>query len=235
MTDSPFIHPPLSGLRRLKIFVYGESGTGKTTLACQFPAPVVFDLDGGAALYGEKYKFDVLQSTDLATIKNSIVWLRENPHDYLTVVIDPITVYWEVLQRWWSDVFLRRNTGYKQNKHEFYDLGPKEWNSIKSDFRGLFNKLLDLDMNVVVTCRETDKLERRGGDFVKVGTKADCDKSAPYMFDVVIRLFREDGKYMGEVIKDRTGSLPPAGAFEMSYKLLHDKLNIPSVVEKSTK
>jgi hypothetical protein len=33
--------------RRLKLFLWGDSGVGKTTLALQFPRPVVIDLEGG--------------------------------------------------------------------------------------------------------------------------------------------------------------------------------------------
>ena len=32
---------------RLKVLVYGKSGTGKTTFACSFPKPYVFDFDNG--------------------------------------------------------------------------------------------------------------------------------------------------------------------------------------------
>ena len=45
--------------KRLKLFVWGDSGVGKTTLALQFPQPVVIDLEGGTDLYGDSFNFAV--------------------------------------------------------------------------------------------------------------------------------------------------------------------------------
>ena len=38
--------------RNLKLFIYGDSGTGKTTVALNFPRPCVIDLEAGTTLYG---------------------------------------------------------------------------------------------------------------------------------------------------------------------------------------
>jgi len=87
-------------------------------------------------------------------------------------------------------------------------------------------------MHVVITCRETEKLKRVGGDFVSDGLKPDCGKGLPYAFDIVLRLFREDGKFMADVEKDRTESLQNEGPFEVDFKALCVCLNIPHVVSK---
>jgi len=49
--------------KRLKLFLWGDSGAGKTTLALQFPKPVVIDMERGTDLYGESFDFDVLRAT----------------------------------------------------------------------------------------------------------------------------------------------------------------------------
>ena len=88
---SPFAPAALKP-RKIKLFLWGSWGTGKTITALQFPRPAVLDLDGGADLYGKKYKFDVLKSTSLAEIKKGIDYLVSNPGVYETLVVDPITI-----------------------------------------------------------------------------------------------------------------------------------------------
>ena len=114
---------------RLKLFLWGDSGVGKTTLALQFCNPVVIDLEAGTELYGEAFTFDVLHATTADEVMEAVDWLLKNRHDYRTLVIDPITIYWDALQKKWSDIFLRRNKGSKGYRHEFYDLQPKDWMS----------------------------------------------------------------------------------------------------------
>lgn len=221
--------------RRIKLFLWGSWGVGKTTAALQFPNPILFDLDRGSELYGDKYNFDVLRSNSIAEIKNSIVWLINNPGRYETLIIDPITIYWEMLQKHWSDIFIKRLKGRSGNKHEFFELGGREWNTIKSDFKGLFSKLLELDMNVVVTAREAVKY-KEGGEQMRVdGVRPDCEKRAPYVFDVVLHLSRDqNGKHTAECEKDRTGNLP-TGTFDFSPIALLDFLSINKDNKKGQK
>ena len=47
--------------RRIKLLLWGDAGSGKTTLALQFPRPAMIDLEGGADLYGGKFDFDVFR------------------------------------------------------------------------------------------------------------------------------------------------------------------------------
>ena len=92
------------------------------------------------------------------------------------------------------------------------------------DFRTLFNKLNEADINIVCTCREKDNLVAKGGTFVNQGLKPDCEKGVEFLFDTVIRLYREGGKYMAECKKDRDEALP-ADPFEFSYDILMTYLN----------
>jgi len=219
---SPFAQAS-SRERKIKLFLWGGWGVGKTTLALQFPKPVLFDLDGGADLYGKKYSFDVIKSSNIVEIKNAIMWIAQNPRKYETIVIDPITVYWESLQKFWSDTFLRRIKG-AQNKHEFFDLQPPQWNTIKQDMKGLFAKLNELNMNIVVTARETTKY-KEGSYMKKEGIRPDCEKTTPYQFDTVLRLYRENGKYMALAEKDRTQSLPDQ-PFVADYNFIAEKFGL---------
>ena len=93
---SPF-QKAVSVEKRLKLFLWGDSGVGKTTLALQFPKPVVIDMEGGADLYGDDFKFDVLKAVTADQVADAVDWLRENSHDYRTLILDPVTVYWDAL------------------------------------------------------------------------------------------------------------------------------------------
>lgn len=207
--------------RRLKLFLWGDSGAGKTTLALQFPKPVVIDLEGGADLYGGTFKFDVLRASTADEVMDAVQWLLTHRHPYQTLVIDPFTVYWDALQRKWSDIFLRRNKGSKGYKFEFYDLQPRDWMTIKSELKELVRRLVALDMTVIVTARQ--KIQYADGAFMKaIGETFDGEKSLPYLFDTIVRLYRDDkGRFLGECLKDRSNRLP-RGEFEASYPLFEE-------------
>lgn len=218
--------------KRLKVFLWGPSGAGKTVLALHFPKPAVIDLERGTECYGDQFKFEVLPVTTADELEASIDWLLVHPHDYRTLVIDPITVYWEALQKKWSDIFLRRNKGGKGFKFEFYDTQPRDWNTIKAELKETIRKLLALDMNVIVTARS--KVLYEEGAFMKsIGETFDGEKSLPYLFDVVLRQWQSpDGKFFAETIKDRTNKLPK-GQWEINYEIFEKAFGARSIARKA--
>jgi hypothetical protein len=207
--------------KRLKLFLWGDSGVGKTTLALKFPKVVVIDLEGGTDLYGESFDFDVLRTSTADEVMDAVQWLLTHRHPYRTLIIDPITVYWDALQKKWSDIFLRRNKGSKGYKFEFYDLQPRDWMTVKAEFKDLIRKLIALDMNVIVTARQ--KVQYADGAFMKaIGETFDGEKSLPYLFDTIVRLYRDKkGRFLGECLKDRSNKLP-LGEFECSFARLEE-------------
>lgn len=207
--------------KRLKLLLWGEPGAGKTTLALQFPDPVVLDLEGGTDLYGESFGFEVRRTTDPDDAMAAIEWLLHNSHPFKTVVVDPITVYWDALQRKWSEVFLRRNKNSKGFKFEFYDFQPRDWMTIKAECKDFIAKLVALDMNVIVTARQ--KTQYADGGFMRaVGETFDGEKSLPYVFDTIVHLFRDvSGGFMARCLKDRTNKLP-RGEFKPSYGVFEE-------------
>jgi len=213
--DSPFRR---TGQRvsRIKAFIYGGTGVGKTLFCLGFPSAAYIDMERGTEAYQGDFRFDVQQSTSADSIMQTVDWLRTHRHGYATLIIDPITVFWEDLQQKWSDIFLRRNRSSKGYKHEFYDFQARDWMTIKSDLKAFMRKLLSLDMNVIVTARQKTKYAE-GGFMQAVGETYDSEKSLPYLFDIVLQFYRgEDGRYLAKVIKDRTRKLPRED-FECSY------------------
>lgn len=215
----PQFLPASTKAKRLKVLIWGPSGSGKTTLALQAPRPAVIDLEGGSELYGDSFPFDVSQLTTADEVMDAVNGLMTTNHDYQTVVIDPITVYWEALQRKWSEIFLQRNRTSKGFRHEYYDFQPKDWMTIKDELRLLMAKLVRLDMHVIAIARQKP-LYADGGFMRVVGDTFDCEKSIPYVFDTVIQTYcDEKGKFMAKCHKDRTHKLPTE-PFEISYDIL---------------
>jgi len=88
--------------------------------------------------------------------------------------------------------------------------------TIKAEFKDFIRKLIALDMNVIVTARQ--KVQYADGAFMKaIGETFDGEKSLPYLFDTIVRLYRDEkGRFLGECLKDRSNKLP-LGEFEVSY------------------
>lgn len=205
--------------KRPKMFFWGESGAGKTTLALKFPSPVVIDMERGSEAYGDD-KFFVTHTTDPDVVMERVEWLRLNKHPFKTLVIDSITVYWEALQHKWSEIFLRRNKTSKGFKFEYYDFQPKDWMQMRDEYQHLMRTVLSLDMNVVVTAHS--KTLYADGDFMKkVGDTFDSQKKSPYLFDITMQLTYDPvtDKHWSLVTKERGNPRKlPTQRFETSYE-----------------
>lgn len=220
--------------KRVKLFLWGPSGCGKTTLSLQFPRPVVIDCERGTELYGDHFDFDVKNTTDPDEIEKSVKWLMTNDHEYRTLIIDPVTIYWESLQKKWSDIMLRRNKKSSGYKHEFYDLQVKDWMQIKSAFKALMRDLINLDMNVIVTAREKTKY-KEGSFMVAIGDTFDGEKSLPYLFDTIVHMYvSENGNFMGKCMKDRSNKLPK-DEFKCGYSAFEKAFGKQTLSKKAKK
>lgn len=196
---------------RLKMYVYGKAGTGKTTTALHFPNPAVIDAEQGTIHYGDQFDFFRLATNDPNEVHRAIDELLTDPGDFKTLVIDPFTVIYDqiIAQR---EEHMKMKTG---NLH--YEIKPLDYKSIKTELKLIMNKLLSLDMNIIVTAR-SKPLYAKGGNFMEeVGQQPDGHRDLPYMFDVVLELYEDpEGKRMARVEKDRTNTLPHD--FEFTYE-----------------
>jgi len=208
--------------RRLKAYIYGESGTGKTVTSLQFPNPVVVDMERGTEHYAGtgKFKFDVLRTTSPTTVKQAIDELIKEPLDYKTLVIDPITVFYDQVM---DQHILRKR---KRSGNPSDTLAPLDYKPIHGEMKNFINKLIALDMNIIITAHSATMYSNDPGEFMKiVGTKPDGYKKLPYMMDVVLELtIAKDGKRIANVIKDRTNKLPDQ--FEFTYNKMAEYFGI---------
>jgi hypothetical protein len=187
--------------------------TGKTVTSLCFPSPAVIDLEDGTQFYDTAFKFVSLRTQDIDAINDAIDELIKDPTGVKTLVIDPFTVYWELLQ----EKHLKRLRVKKGNPN--YVLQPLDYKAIKNELRGFINKLMAVDLNIIVTARSKPEYANDTGDFMKVvGRKPDGPKELPFLCDVVLELIKnESNTRTAIVIKDRTNKLPQE-PFEFTYQ-----------------
>jgi len=200
---------PTKENKRWKGLVFGATGTRKTRFALSLPKPVILDLEKGTTMYGDEFDFKVKYVSTADDVNNAIDYLLSNEHDFATLVIDPITIYWTALQKKWSEIFLKRKGSGKGHKIEFYELQIGDWQQIKAELKALLRKISMLDMNVVFTAHEKTEYAD-SGVMVKTGNYLpDCEKGLPYFFDTVLRFTKDkDDNTIIQTIKDRSGKLP---------------------------
>ena len=206
---------PTKDDRRLKMLIYGESGTGKTVTSLYFPSPAVIDMDMGTDHYSDKFEFVRIKTTNTDEATKAVDELIANPQGIKTLVLDGISNFWDQLQ----EKHLKRLRVKKANPN--YSLQPLDYKGLQSDMKAFVNKLLSLDMNIIVTARAKAEYSADASEFMKViGKKPDGPKDAPFMFDVVLELNFVPGtdERKAKVIKDRTNTLPKE--FEYTYQEL---------------
>ena len=77
---------------RIKMMVYGKTGTGKTVASLQFPNPVVIDTEKGTQYYGEHFTFDRLETVSSDEVLEALDELIEDPKNYKTCIIDSVSI-----------------------------------------------------------------------------------------------------------------------------------------------
>ena len=192
--------------QRLKLLLYGPAGVGKTTASIQMPKPYVIDTERGSVHYGatiDKSGGAVFESVSITDIIAEVRSLMSEKHDYLTLVIDPMTTLFnEALDQ-----------GEKAVGSEF----GRHYGYANKLFKRLCNLLTTIDMNVVVTSHEKKEY---GDDMKVVGTTFDGYKKLDYIFDLAICLERDrkSGDRYGVVTKTRLAEFPDHCKFKWSYE-----------------
>jgi GTPase SAR1 family protein len=190
--------------KRLKLFLYGKAGVGKTIAALQFPNAYVIDTEKGTENYGktlEKAGSVVFQSNDYFEIKQEIETLLTEEHPFKTLIIDPITVVYASIQDLWTRRF--ENEAKEKNKGQYADMqdfGMRYWGKVKSDYKALQRLIMKLDMNVIITSHQKDVY---GTGFSKIGVTFDSMRGDDYFFDQVFRLELQGKDRMAITEKER--------------------------------
>lgn len=219
---------------RFKGLIYGDWGVGKTTLMIQLPKSAYVDMERGTDKYWrtmEAKGSKRLQTTSYHELLDQVRSLSREPHDFLNLVIDPITIAKQDIGEYWMRIFDKYSKTEKEG--EMKDYGLRYYAKTKSDMATLRRALLSLDMNIVATAHQKDKW--KDGKAVGVTFDGDGDKEG-YLFDNIFRVQRENGKMMAYTEKQREEKDAPKlpASFEWSYEELC-KLIGKDVLERPAK
>jgi energy-coupling factor transporter ATP-binding protein EcfA2 len=227
MSKNPF-QPAEKIAKKLKVLIYGASGSGKTRAALTFPGVAVIDTENGTDLYAGRpgvSAFSVLRAKTLSEVEEAVKFIREdNGKTFQTLVIDAITVLYDV----------QKEAAAKQGKDG--EMNPRLWNRVNGRMVALYNSLINLPTHVVVIAREAELYEGEGLNLKRTGFKADADKKIPYLFDFVVRMTAD---HSGQIIKSRgtnlTTTMPTVNweAFEKAAGLFTDGVQMPVLSDET--
>ena len=200
---------PEAVTKRLKLFMYGPAGVGKSTAAIQFPNSYIIDTERGTENYDKLITASgsaVFQTNDINEVIAEVKSLLTTKHDYRTLVIDPITTaYNDLLEK--SEAKVGADFG-------------RHYGAANKEMKRLANLILALDMNVIVTAHA----KKEYGDNLKVlGYTFDGWKQLDYWFDLVIELGKKGKRRFGRVKKTRIETFPDEDEFEWSYDAIKSR------------
>lgn len=203
---------PEAVTKRLKLFMFGPAGVGKTTAAIQFPNSYIIDCERGAENYDKLITGShsvLMQTTDINDVIQEVKSLLTEKHEFRTLVIDPITpVYNDLLDKCETQV------GSDFGRH---------YGAANKQMKRLANLIMALDMNVVITAHAKAEY---GANFAKIGYTFDGWKQLDYWFDLVIELSKKGRKRMAKVAKTRLESFPDEEVFEWSYDAIRKRYDV---------
>lgn len=201
--------------RRLKVYIYGDAGVGKTYFCAHFPNTIILDLEHKAHHFADELDFHSYEPESIDMMYKAVNQLSENPGNFTTMVIDGASAYKDLLE----DKHLRRLR--LKNGTPNYVFKPSDYKVLKNELKTFVNDLIELDMNVIFTARVKTKYDLTGGEMMKViGTEPDGPKEFPYLFDIVIEL-EGTGKESrtARIHRDNTRRLP-----DIIHDFTYDKL-----------
>lgn len=203
--------------KRLKLFVYGPAGVGKTVAALQFPNSYLIDTEKGSDFYAEMInasKSVQFQSVNPDEIRDEIKELLTTKHEYKTLIIDPMTQVYNAIQEKWTRIF-EKNTPGKSG--EIQDFGMRYWGKVKAEMKSLQRMILALDMNIITTAHQKDLY---GPGMQKMGVTFDSMRGDDYLFDLIFQLERRGDKRIAKTVKERAlpGMSKFPDEFEWSYE-----------------
>ena len=139
------------------ILIYGQPGTGKTTLGVSADNPVLFDFDGGIGRINGAHIVPTLQPKGWEEINEALKEVEESG-EYHTIVIDTVGKMLDYMTAYIikDDSRLAQRDG---------SLSLKGYGVRKKMFVDFLHRLQVMGMNVVFIAHERE--ERRGDDIVK--------------------------------------------------------------------
>lgn len=146
---------PLKGMiQKIKMVIYGRSGTGKTTLASSFPEPVLFlDVkDEGLASVGDMPKSGYFKVEDWEDFELAYWYIKEHP-EYKTIVVDTVSQLQELAIKAAVDKKASRSSVVKA-KGDWGTMSRREWGDTSAIMKTWLINYRDLDRNVIFIAQD---------------------------------------------------------------------------------
>lgn len=212
--------------KRLKLFLYGPAGVGKTTAATQMPAPYIIDTERGTE---HKAYVDAINKAGGAVFKTSsdvelleeLQGLRNESHPYKTLVIDPITNIEDNIVNYSIEKYNRQKKNKNTDADE--DVDMRVWRDRDMTMRRIRSLITSIDMNVIVTAHSKNIFKpKKKNDQEKVEEITfEGWKKWPFMFDLVLELTANGKRRDAYVVKSRMpDEFGENETFEWSYQEL---------------
>lgn len=202
--------PPGNIEKKLKVFMHGGPGVGKTFASIQFPNSYDIDCEHGTETYSAELLASgsaVFHTTALPEIIQEVRGLLTEQHDYRTLIIDPITIPFDDL--------------LDQAAAEVGEDFGRHHGRANREMKRLARLILQLDMNVVVTAHAKPVY---GPNLTLLGQTFDGWKRLEYLFDLVVELKRDaKGRRIARVAKSRIPSFKEGEEFEWSFAAVKER------------
>lgn len=156
-----------------RIWLYGESYTGKTYLANKFPNVLMLNTDGNIdevdaprLRIANQYEQNGKMMNEIPAWKyfrSVIAELRKNDNGYETIVLDLIEDFYEFCRQYVCKEILHVN-------HES-DANFKAWDMVRTEFYSVIRDLFTLPYNFILLSQEDksrDIMERSGDKFTAI-------------------------------------------------------------------
>ena len=132
--------------------VYGRSGSGKTTFAATFPKPMLLlDVsDKGTDSISDVEGIDVMEVESWQDFELSYWYLKENPDDYKTVVVDTLSQLQELAIK----KILLEKYNEDEAQSEWGSLSQREWGEVTSVLKTWITHCRNLPMEVVFIAQD---------------------------------------------------------------------------------
>jgi len=203
---------PTDTSKRLKLFLWGEAGVGKTMACLQMPKPYIIDTERGAENYYKainKVGGEVFNTTDIDEVIEEIRKLSTEEHNFKTLVIDSSSpLFFDTVEK------MEAEYGNDFGKH-YVEAGKV--------FKRMINLMMRLDMNIIITSHSKVMY---GDEMKKIGETFDSWKRFDYIFDLVLQLKKQTPtKRYATVKKTRIDSFPDGETFEWNYDSLTERFS----------
>lgn len=149
------------------IVIYGDPGTGKTTLACDWPgSKLLIDLnDKGTDSVADIPNVDVAQCKKFEEVEALLEALEDDELEYDTVILDTATGL--------QQLAIEKVTGEKDSL-TFGSLSRKQFGEVSATMKDTLVRFRDLDLNMVFLAQERvsntdDDADPSGGIMPEIG------------------------------------------------------------------